>query len=135
MASFVKRPRPKCRDPPDAPTSNWLSEVFGNWFQRALLLLKHKAGAPAKGDMRLHTHPNSRVGNIGERIAGHLDAIRTLFKPGAVITLIVRPGDAGDGDHSRDMILTSDKLPKVIEAIQYNMTASTTQHAEVQADD
>lgn len=80
----------------------------------------------------MHTHPNALVGNTGEKIAGHLDEIATYFKPETVITIVIR--STAVSDHSRDMILTSDKLPAVIEAIQHNMTASTTQRAEVQAD-
>lgn len=80
----------------------------------------------------MHTHPNARVGNVGERIAGHLDAIRTLFKPGAVVTLIVRAG--GEEGHGKDMIITSDKFPKVIAALKHHQTAADSTHAEVQAD-
>ena len=81
----------------------------------------------------MHTHPDARVGNVGERIAAHLDAIRCYFKPDTVITLVVRSSSVDD--HSRDFILTSDKIPKVIAALQHHQSAKDTQHAHVMADD
>jgi hypothetical protein len=81
----------------------------------------------------MHTHPNARVGNVGERIAGHLDAIRAMFKPGVVVTLVVRAG--GEEGHGKDMIMTSDKPEKVIAALQHHQTAKDTQHAQVMSED
>lgn len=80
----------------------------------------------------MHTHPNERVGSVGERVAEHLDEIAAYFKPGAVITVVVR--FEGIDDHTRDLIMTSDKIPKVIKALQHHMTATDSVRAEVQAD-
>lgn len=82
----------------------------------------------------MHTHPNAKVGNVAERIAEHLDAIRGYFKPGTVLTLVVRGGGGDAVDHRRDMILTSDRIPRVVEALLHHQMAADTVRGSVEAE-
>lgn len=81
----------------------------------------------------MNTHPDALVGAVGEKIAAHLDEIRSYFKPNTAITVVIRPASAVD--HSRDMIMTSDSIPKVIEALHYQQSTTDMTHATVRADE
>lgn len=68
-------------------------------------------------------HPNRKVQNASEIAADHMDAILALFKPGSLITVLVRQPNKPDG--SRDFILSNDTLDGAIEALTLRKTAPT----------
>lgn len=61
-------------------------------------------------------HPSPRVQEVSEVIAGHMDAILALFKPGKKITVLVR--DPETPDHSRDFCLMNDSPDDAIKALE-----------------
>lgn len=60
-------------------------------------------------------HPSHLVQNAAEVVAEHMDAIMTLFKTGAKITVLVRAPDFPDG--SRDFVQSNDVLGEAIRAL------------------
>lgn len=68
-------------------------------------------------------HPNAKVQNVSEIVAGHMDEILAYFKPGAKITVLVRRAEKLDG--SQDFILTNDTIDGAIAALQTRKTAPT----------
>lgn len=69
-------------------------------------------------------HPDRSVQNVSEIVADHMDAILKCFKPGALITVLVRRPDRPDG--SQDAVLTNDTIDGAIGALQVRKTAPTT---------
>jgi hypothetical protein len=53
--------------------------------------------------------------NAAGEISEHLDAIKSLFKPGAKVTLLVRTPSHRDG--SRDLLMTDDIIDEAIGAM------------------
>lgn len=54
-------------------------------------------------------------------IAEHLEGIKTLFKPGIKVTLLVRTETHPDG--SRDLVMTDDDLETAIAALRIRQEA------------
>ena len=56
---------------------------------------------------------------VREKISGHLDGIKKLFKPGTKVTVIVRT----PGHDTRDFVLTDDALSEVAELLRRRMAS------------
>ena len=52
---------------------------------------------------------------VGDRIAGHLNEIKRLFKPGVKVTVLVRTLSHPDG--TRDLVMTDDTIADAIKAL------------------
>jgi hypothetical protein len=65
-----------------------------------------------------------KVQEVGEIVGEHMDDILNLFKPGFLITVIVRHKDFPD--RSRDFIQSNDTLVGALTAIQTRMNDDTT---------
>lgn len=78
----------------------------------------------------MHTHPDALVGRTGERIAEKLDEVTALFKPGAVVTLVVQMMDS-----DATLVVTSGTIPGAISALQHQLVSGTVQYADVVAGD
>ncbi len=61
-----------------------------------------------------------RLAVIADRASNHLDSIGKLFLPGKKLTLLVRDPEFPDG--SRNLCLTDDSWPDVIEALRVAQT-------------
>jgi hypothetical protein len=68
-------------------------------------------------------HPNRIVQDASEIVSDHMDAILKCFKPGALITVVVRHPDKPDG--SKNMVLTNDTIDGAIEALQISKAPQT----------
>ncbi len=54
-----------------------------------------------------------------QAVAGHMEAIQAMFKPGAKITVLIRVPDYPD----RDFLMTDDDLAQVREMLDRRITA------------
>lgn len=70
-----------------------------------------------------------KVLNAGEAICEHLSEIKTFFKPGAKVTLLVRRPEKPDG--SQDFVLTDDLLDEAVAALLRRKHDAKTRTAEV----
>lgn len=70
-------------------------------------MFDHFSGAPSKGASDLEA--------VRDRLSDLLDDVKTYFKPGVKVTLVVRTPTHADG--SRDLILTDDILNEAVGAI------------------
>lgn len=57
--------------------------------------------------------PSRKLLTLQEQMSDHMDALLRCFKPGAVITVVVRNPGYGDAD----VVIGNDDLDKAIEAI------------------
>lgn len=64
--------------------------------------------------MNIHTSP--QVVAAGQTIAGLLQNVARLFKPGKKLTLLVRDPDCPDG--RRDLVVSDDQLDAAIQALR-----------------
>lgn len=63
---------------------------------------------------------NEALARARDEIAGHMDEILQIFKPGAKITVIVRREGAPD----QDFLMTGDDLDKVVALIRRRQGAA-----------
>lgn len=69
----------------------------------------------------------SKLRNVSEQVADHMDAMLKLFKQGAKITVIVRQPDKPD----QDFLLTNDTLDDIAAVAMRRKTDPKTQQGQV----
>lgn len=68
----------------------------------------------------------------GEYVMDCMDGILARFKPGAKITVVVRQPDFLDG--SRDMVVTTDEIESVINALRIRDAAKKTREPDTRGE-
>lgn len=63
----------------------------------------------------MSVHPNKSVQEVGEIVAEHMDAIKSLFKPDMKITVLLRSSEVPNG--SRDFVMMDDTIDDAIAAL------------------
>ena len=64
----------------------------------------------------------STLAAVQHRVADHMNAIHTYFKPGVKVTVIVRT----PGFPDRDFLMTADDIPELIALLQRRQAAGET---------